>query len=189
MQGHTDVPLSEEGLEQARRLAARLAEETIDAVWSSDLARARLTAEAIALPHGLSVRTTPLLREQQLGVWEGMTQEEIIARGDEALLRAYRRDSITHRPPESEPLEEVWERLLGGLAEIRRAHPQGTVVAVGHGGSLRVLLCEALNAPLPSMRRLWLDNASLSLIEYAEDRPRVRLMNDTGHLRGMKDGG
>lgn len=189
MQGHADIPLAEEGVEQARRLSTRLARERIDAVWSSDLARARRTAEAIAAPHGLAVVTTALLREQSLGAWEGLTQEEIVLRGEGALLRAYRQDSIAHRPPGSEPLTEVWDRLLRSLEAIRRAHPSGTVVVVGHGGSLRVLLCDALAAPLPTIRRIWLDNASLSLIEYAEDRPRVRLMNDTGHLRMEEDRG
>jgi broad specificity phosphatase PhoE len=181
MQGHTDVPLAQEGVEQARMLAGRLADIPIDVVWSSDLARAWQTAEAIAAPRRLPVVRSPLLRERNLGEWEGLTREEIIARGDEERLNAYLQDSIANPPP-GESYAEVWNRLLRAQEEIRRAHPEGTVVVVGHGGSLRVLLCDALAAPMTSMRHIALDNASLSLIEYAPDTARVRLMNDTGHL-------
>lgn len=180
-QGHTDVPLSAEGVEQARRLGERLAGEKITTIWSSDLARARATAEAVAGHQGLEVTTTPLLRETMLGDWEGLMEPEIVARGEGDLLREYRRQPMTHRPPNSEPLEEVWKRIVSARDALRRACPEGTAVLAGHGGSLRVLLCEAVGAPLSCLNRFVLDNASLSLIEYTEHRVWVRLVNDTGH--------
>jgi broad specificity phosphatase PhoE len=189
MQGHTDVPLDAEGVEQARRIAERLAAETRppQAVWSSDLSRARQTAEAIAAPLGLAVQTTPLLRETMLGEWEGLTRAEIEARGDSEQLARYLQDSIRHRPPGGETLEAAWERMVRVVTEIRRQHPQGQVAIVGHGGSLRVLLCEALEAPLHSLPRFQLDNASLSIIEQYGDPAnplrRITLLNDTSHLR------
>src|ERR1051326_3352209 len=70
-QGHTDVSLTDEGIAQAHGVARRLAKERVDAVWSSDLSRARMTAEIIAEHHRLPVATTPALREQRLGDWEG----------------------------------------------------------------------------------------------------------------------
>jgi broad specificity phosphatase PhoE len=191
MQGHTDVPLHEEGLHQARRLAKRLAGADIppQAVWSSDLTRARQTAEEIAAPLGLSVRTTPLLRETMLGAWEGLTRAEIEARGDSEQLARYLQNSYRHRPPGGETLEAAWERMLRAAAEIRAEHPAGAVAIVGHGGSLRVLLCEALEAPIASLRHLQLDNASLSIIEYHGSPPnavrRITLVNDTSHLREL----
>src|SRR5438876_10058993 len=94
MQGHTDVSLSPVGEEQARRLAERLAGEKIDAVWSSDLCRASLTAEMLAAPHALTVRISPLLRESMLGNWEGKTEAEICAGGEGEQWLAYRRDAI-----------------------------------------------------------------------------------------------
>src|SRR5579871_641611 len=101
VQGHTDVPLSGEGIEQARRVAERLSREPISAVWSSDLARALDTARAIAAPHDLEVHSTPLLRETMLGEWEGLTEPEIVARGDSARFQAWRRDPAVNRPPGS----------------------------------------------------------------------------------------
>lgn len=184
MQGHTDVPLSEEGIAQAQRLAARLAREEIEAVWSSDMLRARMTAEIIAELHALPVIISPLLREQHLGDWEGLTHEEIVARGDGERMAAYRRDAVANPPPGAERHDQMWERMMRALAQIRSAHTSGTVVVTGHGGSLRVFLADALGMPLSHLRHIWLDNASLSEIRYNEIRPCVYRLNDTCHLEG-----
>lgn len=187
-QGHTDIALDEEGREQAQRIAARLArlKPPPIAVWSSDLGRARETAEAIAAPHGLTVQTTPLLRETGLGAWEGLTRTEIEARGESELLKGYVQNSHLNRPPGGETLEAAWERMTQAVAQIHEQHPSGGVVIVGHGGSLRALICDALDAPISSMRRIWLANASLSIIEEHEGVVgrvrRVTLLNDTSHL-------
>jgi len=188
MQGHTDVPLDTEGRRQAKQIGARLRAVPLppQAVWSSDLSRARETADAIATAIHLPVITTPLLRETMLGDWEGLTRLDIEARGDADLLANYHRDSLLYRPPNSETLEAVWERLQRAAAVIRSEHPVGQVAVVGHGGSLRALLCAAIDAPISSMRRMWLDNASLSIIEELrcsqDGMKRVILINDTGHL-------
>ena len=185
LQGHSDAPLSEEGREQAGRLAARLTAEPLCSVWTSDLRRASETAAVIALPHGLKPRASVLLRERCAGDWEGLTREEIRARGERPALTANFQDTVYTGPPNAEPMEAVWERLVAALGEIRAAHAEGTVCVVGHGGSLRVLLCEVIGAGIASMRRLWLDNASLSLIEYDDEgRQWVRFVNDTSHLLG-----
>ncbi len=183
LQGQSDTPLSPAGIAQAYKLAARLARESIDAIWSSDLQRARQTAEIIAKPHGLEVNVSPVLREASFGLWEGLTESEILERGDEELWRSYRANSVKHRPPEGELLEEICERMLGIVNRIKSAHPSGTVIVVGHGGSLRAILCDALGSPIPAWRRLSLSNACLNLIEYWDSGPIVKLLNDTCHLR------
>lgn len=188
MQGHTDVALHEDGIAQAERLALRLkmSARPPEYIYSSDLARARDTAAAIARSLDLMVQTSQALRETRLGEWEGLTRTEIEARGDAELLANYLRDSHLHRPPGGETLEAVWERMNGVLDTIRRDHSGGSVAVVGHGGSLRALLCAALDAPITSMRHLWLDNASLSIIEESgslnQRHRRVTLVNDTSHL-------
>lgn len=189
MQGHTDIALDEEGRLQAALLAARLAasERPPRSVWSSDLQRAQATAAAIAQACRVELQVTSLLRETMLGDWEGLTAEEIEARGDGSLLALYRRDSFTHRPPGAETMAAAWERLLCAGKTIRAACPAEDIAVVGHGGSLRILVCEALGAPPTSIRSLWLDNASLSVIEEPiGERGQIRritLLNDTGHLR------
>jgi len=184
LQGHSDIPLNEAGLAQADRIAARLAAEPIAGVWTSDLRRASQTACAVAAPHRLAPRATQLLRERCAGDWEGLTQAEIRSRGETPTLTANTQDTVHHGPPNAEPMDAVWDRLVGALHEVRQARAEGTVCIVGHGGSLRVLICDVLGAGIDSMRRIWLDNGSLSLIEYDDSGRRwVRLVNDTTHLR------
>jgi len=72
-QGHTDVPLSKTGIEQASKVAKRLKNDKITAIYSSDLKRAKQTAEIIALEHNLPVITNTRFREINFGVWEGKT--------------------------------------------------------------------------------------------------------------------
>lgn len=183
LQGQTDTPLSQDGVEQAHRLAARLSKEALDAVYSSDLARALGTAEIIARPHGLTVAVSPILREAGFGLWEGLTESEIIEQGQEDLWNNYRADSLTHRPPEGESLDDVCARMLGVLQQIKSSHPSGTVAVVGHGGSLRAILCDALGSPISAWRRISQSNACLNLIEYWDRGPIVKFLNDTGHLK------
>src|SRR5262249_53125901 len=106
-------------------------------------------------------------------------------------LTNYLRDSRRYRPPGAETLEAAWERMLQAAEQIVAAHPSEHLAIVGHGGSLRVLLCDALNAPLSSLQRLWLDNASLSIIEERatpeRSLRRVTLLNDTHHLKTGAD--
>jgi len=188
MQGHSDIPLNDEGRSQAKRIAARLASlgSPIEAVWSSDLIRARQTAETIAAPFDLPVKVTPLLREIMLGDWEGLNQEEIEARGDGELLRQYRGSPAGARPPGGETLVQTWDRMMQARSEIGEAHSEGNIAVVGHGGSLRALLCAALDAPVASMIRFSLENASLSVLEQTRTSEsciwRVRCVNDTAHL-------
>lgn len=189
LQGHTDTPLDAEGCAQAQRVAARLASicPELSAVFSSDLSRARMTAEAIALQFGLPVSTSIQLRETSLGDWEGLTFDEIIARGDGEKLARYRADAYNNRPPGAEQIVDVWARMQRAAEEIRDAHPAGSIAIVGHGGSLKVLLCAALGASIDSMKHIYLSNAGISIIEEtgepANRRSRIVLMNDTSHLR------
>jgi broad specificity phosphatase PhoE len=187
-QGHTDVPLDEEGREQARRLSQRLLRlpHPPRTIWASDLSRARHTAEAVAIPLGLAIRSTPALRETHLGEWEGLKREEIIARGEEAQLQGYIADPAQFPPPGGESLAEVWERMQQAIAEIRTQSPQGPLLIVGHGGSLRSIICQVLDLPMTSVRRMLLDNASLTILEehsvLGGPIMRLRLFNDTSHL-------
>ncbi len=188
MQGHSDVPLNADGVVQAQRIGSRLSTHPSppQVIYSSNLSRAIQTAEEIAKPLGIEVRTTPKLRETMLGEWEGLTRTEIIARGDGVLLNEYITDSYKSRPPGGESLDAVWDRMLKEFTQIRQDHPDSSIAIVGHGGSLRSIICHTLDAEVTSMRRIWLDNASLSVLEYSESETtshsRILLLNDTSHL-------
>ncbi len=195
MQGHTDVVLDSTGIEQAVAVGSRLAGSgnAPVAVYCSDLSRAKDTAAEIARPLGLELNIDSNLRETCLGDWEGLTGEEIVARGDGALLQKYREDAYHNRPPNAETMDSVWERMLAAYRGIYLQHSAGrsAIAIVGHGGSLRALLCQAMGANVTSMKHLWLSNAGVSIIECT--RPirqddnsmpfqRITLLNDTSHL-------
>lgn len=181
-QGQTDVPLNAMGIEQSHAIALRLREEPIEAIYSSDLQRAMQTAQIVASYHHLQPISDADLRELSYGVWEGMNHEEILSSQWSSIFALYRQDSLRHRPPGAEYPEQIIERSQRVLNRIREQHPSGTVCVVGHGGSLRALLCVALSAPLETFRRIRLDNASLSAIEWQGDWMWVTLINDTHHL-------
>ena len=130
VQGHTDRPLNETGRQQARALAAALADEPVDAVFSSDLVRAHETARMVAEPKGLDVTVLPDLREKDFGTWEGLTDVEILSRFPDARGRPW---------GDGETTDEVSRRVLRALERIAEAHPGGRVVVVAHGGPLRAV--------------------------------------------------
>jgi alpha-ribazole phosphatase len=183
-QGHTDIPLDTIGLEQAERAAARLVDVSLDAVYSSDLSRAAETAQAIADLSRIPRTANPLLREHGFGQWEGRTRDEIEKEFADSWL-AYRRSPLKAAPPNGETLMQTRPRVLQALSEITQAHPDGAICIVGHGGSMRWIVLEALGAPPESYFRLRTDNGSLSLIERVGDRQWLSLFNDTSHLRGL----
>lgn len=181
IQGHTDIELSDHGREQSQRLALRLSREPIQAIYSSDLLRAHQTADPIAAALGLPVHATPLLREVSFGLWEGLTVPEVEA-GWPVEYAAWREDSVRYRAPDGEWIEELQKRAMGCVAELLAAHPGQTVVVVGHGGSVKAILCGVMGFSLALWRRLRLDNTSVSRLLFAPLGPTLVGYNDVCHL-------
>ena len=129
-QGQEDPPLSELGEAQAREAAGRL--DRVDAVWASDLVRARRTAEVIAAARALPVRFDARLRERHGGPWQGLTRAEI-----EADWPGHLTDG--RRPDGYEGDDEVSARVLAALGELADAHPDARVLVVTHGGVVRTV--------------------------------------------------
>ena len=152
-QGHADTPLNERGREQARALAARLDGEPIAAVYASDLARARETAEIVAASLGLEVRVDPRLREIHFGGWEGLTSAEIEQRFPEEVAR-WRADDGANAFAGGETYARMGERVVDALSEIAAAHPTQTVLVILHGGPIRGLLAHAAGITYGEQRRL-----------------------------------
>jgi probable phosphoglycerate mutase len=178
--GRNDLPLDEAGREQAARLAER-AFGTVDAVVSSPLPRAVQTAEAIAAPLGQPVEIVDEFVEADFGVWEGLTAAEI-AEVDGPLLHEWM-GRIDVAPPGGETFAAVGERVERGRDAVLAAHPGATVLVVTHVTPIKWLLRAALEAPPIALFRLYLDTASVSIVDYYADGNRsVTLVNDTGHL-------
>jgi alpha-ribazole phosphatase len=186
--GHLDVPLSETGEDQLRGLARRLSAIPLAAIYTSDLVRARRSAEIVAAPHGLTPRVIPSLREMAMGRWEGLTAEEIKAAEPEAFEEWMSR--VGEFPfPEGESVPDLLTRSWPVVESILGAHPGERVALVAHGGTNRVLLCRALGLPLERLVRLGQDYGSLSILEWTGSRWTLHLLNDTGIESGRDGGG
>jgi broad specificity phosphatase PhoE len=138
-QGFMDTPLNDTGRHQAESLAERVAGMGIAALWTSDLSRARETAEIVGRHIGMQPRLDPRLREANRGRWEGHRFDEI-ARAEPELYAEWMRAGANWRFPGGESLLEQQQRVLACLREI---HTQAELpaLAVCHGGSIRVMLC------------------------------------------------
>lgn len=181
-QGQTDIPLNTKGWEQAERVAQRLAVEPLSAIFSSDLSRAAVTAEAIARHHSLPVRLMPDLREGAFGDWEGKTYREV-ADTDSDRMGRWRSNPAVLVPPGAETVEQMAQRLDGAFARIRAEVPdEATCAIVTHGGPIRILLCLWLGVPLAHYWQFRLDNGSLSLVEIYHSGAMLTRFNDVSHL-------
>jgi broad specificity phosphatase PhoE len=181
-QGLTDNRLNEKGLWQARRLGERLSGEKLSAVYSSNLTRARETAEIIAGYHDLDVVTLKDLRELDFGEWEGLTGEEI-AQTYPQLFERWVAGDFDVEIPGGEKRKLFLERVDNTLSQILDAHRGHTVALVSHGGPLKCILCDALATNPMGFWYFRLDNASVNLVEYDGDSHVVMFVNDTCHLR------
>ena len=180
--GETDVALSEEGREQARRLAARLARERISAVYASPLGRTVETAGILAAPHRLEVQTRPGLREISHGRWEQMTRREVEEAFPEEACE-WEKDPFTFAPAGGESGLAVTARALPVLIDIVRAHPEGAILVVSHKATIRLLLSSLLGFdPRRYRDNLDLQPASLTIVDFKDPmHARLSLFNDTSH--------
>ncbi len=184
--GSSDVPLSDEGLAQARKLAARLKDIDITAIYSSPLLRARQTAEAIAACHCVEVKVEPDLREIDYGDWEGLKVVDAAERFPE-LERLRREDPMRFAAPNGEPMQLFAERVISAIQRIAASHADETVCVVAHQTVNRFILCWILQSPHLADFRFWRqlrqDPACVNLLQVREDGMwRVCLVNDICHL-------
>ncbi|HEX8035636.1 MAG TPA: histidine phosphatase family protein, partial [Ktedonobacterales bacterium] len=190
-----DVALSALGERQAEALALALADEHFDGIVSSDLQRARATAEAIARYQNLPLQMDADLREIAMGEWEGQTFDEVMERSPE-LMRRWQEDAITVAPPGGETVAEFRDRLVRALDRWHDAYPNGTLLWVTHGGVIGVLLCHLLGMDLHRRWQFRRDNTAITEIEiglrdgrHGQEPARyaiVNRLNDTSHLRALE---
>lgn len=182
IQGHIDIPLNDQGLWQASRLAQALRDEPLAAIYSSDLARARQTAQAVADVHGLPVETHTGLRERHFGLFEGKTWHEIETGWPEQAL-AWRQRVPEFAPEGGENLLQLQARVVGTVLELARRHPGEQVVMVAHGGVMDVLYRTATGQHLQAPRTWTLDNAAINRLLCTDQGLGLVGWADTGHLQ------
>lgn len=160
-QGKTDIPLSEVGRAQARTLAERLRDRGVTEIFTSDLSRARETAEIVAAALGVTrFSIEPRLRERGFGCFEGLTREECAERHAEAWTR-YQADRRS-TPTDAEPQDSVVARMVAALTAVAEsADRAGHVLVVSHGAAIRSFL-HAVTGSEPAP----LVNVALFLVDY-----------------------
>jgi len=184
--GHSDIELSAAGRRQAERLRDYLADEKIDAVYSSDLKRAVEMAEIVCEGRGLDIVPCPELRECNYGICEGLTFGEI-------------RDNYPHVAekcvnftldlefPEGEHFTDFFERASRFIDMLKEHGPSDTVLVSSHSGPLKVLLCRLLEIGDDHWWQLRIDNSSLSIMMTSPRGAVLSRLNDVSFLSGLGD--
>lgn len=185
IQGQLDIPLNAAGRRQAARLGRALADEGLTRIYSSDLQRARQTAEALSAATGLPVHEEPGLRERAFGTFEGQTWAEIEQRWPAESERWRRRDP-DFGPPGGETLVRFYERCIAAATRLAQAHPGEVVALVAHGGVLDCLYRAAGRLALHAPRTWQLGNASVNRLLHTEGGFTLVGWADTTHLDGAE---
>lgn len=190
LQGHLDIALNAEGERQAAALGAALANETIDLVVSSDLGRARQTAEAIVRARGagaaLALERDAQLRERCYGGFEGLLYSEIAARFPREFAAWQARDINAELPPgknAGETFRQFFDRVTGAMLGHAARHPGKTLALVAHGGVLECAYRAALGLPLETPRDFKVHNASINRFSVEQGRLQLLGWGEISHLR------
>ena len=189
-QGITDVPLNENGLNQAKACGQALKGVKFDRILSSDLSRALVTAEAIR-----GDRTTPItvderLRELNFGDWEAMLFSDIEARWPGLIDEMYLRPHLV-KVPNGESFKDLQDRAWAGLEEFINANDEEeTLLIACHGGTIRTLLCKLLDISISHCWNFSQGNTAINRIFYNGmgefDHNVLNLLNDTAHVDVLK---
>lgn len=176
--GQMDVELNETGKKQIQNLSSRLSSEQIEMIFSSDLTRTIESAEIIG--NKLEIINEPIseLREINLGVWEGLTLEEIEESFPEDLVKRSE-DIKDFRIINGESFSDVKKRVIPKLKNIIEGNVSKRILVIAHGGVNRIIIADALGLDINNIPRLEQNYACLNIIDYYKSGPVVRLINET----------
>ncbi|MCW5258524.1 histidine phosphatase family protein [Verminephrobacter aporrectodeae subsp. tuberculatae] len=181
IQGHLDIPLNDTGLWQAERLARALVGEPIAAIYTSDLQRARATAQAVARATGAPLSTEPGLRERSFGCFQGRTFAQIEAERPED-ARRWRRREPDYAPEGGESLAALRARITRITHALAQQHLGEQVLLVAHGGVLDTLYRLATGQEIQTPRTWQLSNAAINRLLWTPDGLTLVGWADTRHL-------
>jgi broad specificity phosphatase PhoE len=175
-QGQRDVLLSAVGRQELPLLCKKCAHYPVRAVYSSDLRRARETANAVARGFGLEVEVRPGLREMHFGQWEGLSWTQIVKRFPR-LASLWLEQFPYQAIPGAEPLRQFRKRITVAIHEVVAAHRGQCALVVTHAGVIRFTLGRVLGLPARNLFRLAQDSCALNVIDYLEGGAVVRCIN------------
>ncbi len=181
--GRADIPLNDTGIEQARRVAQRLAETPLAAIYASPLSRTLRTAESIAAPHHLAVTPEARLLDLDYGAWQGKTPAEVEAADPKRYAQWQKQPDRIHIP-EGETLRHLRTRVIGLVNDLSEKHLGETVMLVSHDIVGKILMCVVLGLDNNAMRRITQDNVAIDRFDKREEGFVVLTLNDTAHLNG-----
>ena len=179
--GQSDVELSAIGLRQAENLRNRLATQKIDAIYTSHLMRASVTAKTIASEHQLDIITCDELNEVNFGKVEGLTFDQVSQLYPE-VAQTWLSRSLNLSFPDGENFDKFDNRVSKFLSRLEKHAPEEVILIVAHAGPLRLLLCHILGLEICHWRQFRLDFASLTILETYSQGAIVNLLNDVSHL-------
>ncbi|MBK1681223.1 hypothetical protein CKO20_12670 [Rhodocyclus tenuis] len=185
IQGSMDIPLNDVGLAQARATGARLAGEHFDAFYTSDLTRARQTADAIATAIGLAPILDPEFRERRYGVFEGLTRTEASQQYPQEYAAIVRRDADCVPPGKGESLTQHSSRVTAALQRVAAAHLGSSVLIVTHGGVLDLVNRLVRGWPVQAARDFTIPNAGINRIVCAPAGWSIECWADSSHLAAV----
>lgn len=174
--GHMDVDITGNGIKQMNNLKDRFKKEEINALYSSDLIRTKKGAKIISSCHQIEPVALKEFREINLGIWEGLTRDEIIER----YPREYKErldDLANYRIKGGESFKDLQERVVKKLLEILNESKGKNVMLVAHGGVNRAILFDILNLDLQLLPRIDQAYGCLNIIDYYDDGPVIKLVN------------
>lgn len=176
-----DPPLTDIGVSQARHAASLLQSQGIDLIYSSPMLRTCATAEVIAEMAGVPLHFHPKLKERPFGIWDGLYFDEI-ARDYPEQFQAWKSDPVSFVPRGGETINDHMARVKGAITEITENHRGQRIVVVTHVGPIRMCITDVLSMPLAAYRRLSIDYASISRVDYGAKQNNLIYMNISSKL-------
>ena len=180
-QGQSNVALSELGRRQAECLAAGFPVQGLDAIYSSDLDRARETAECVGRKFDVPVRPEPAFRELSFGDWEGLTYQEISTRWPEEANKLFTAPDEL-KIPNGETFQDLQKRALAKIDALCKGHTDKNVAVFAHGAINKTILSGLMHIPLHYLWSLRQDNTAVNILRLDDGYVTVELINSTSHL-------
>jgi len=182
--GQMDVRLNATGVAMAEATAEVLKDKVFEAIYSSPLKRALVTAKRIALPHEIEVRSKHEFIDISFGAWQGLTEAEVKTKWP-PLYEKWLSKPGGVRFPRGESTKMCWKRVISGLREITFQHGTGTIVIVSHRVPIKLMTAYLLGKRRGSMNEIKHDPCAISVFTVDERKYAPVVLNDSSHLAGI----
>jgi broad specificity phosphatase PhoE len=180
-QGQLDIQLDETGIRQAKQLSERLEDVHFDAVYSSDLKRAHVTASALCEKRNQGINIIPDLKEVCFGLWEGRAIHEVMTDKHSGGCQWFNNPS-SRDIPGGETVEQIMTRIDAVIDQVLDRHSEGRVALVTHGNLIRYFLLKCLKFPDELFSRTDIGNTSINILRWENDNFHLHCINDCSHL-------